>query len=385
MQFNKTTSNINWQIFRQVTFLFLSFRGVFFLLNFVTLNFGGVNNTGKYYHFFPESQWLDSFFRWDSGWYNSIVERGYSFVSSGESNVAFFPLYPSLVKILSVSTGINQGIAGLIISNVSFLLALFFTYKIASLYLNEESTRKAIMLILVYPASFFFSSFYTEGVFFLTISASFYYYLKERYLYSGIWGLFACLTRLPGIFLFISFSIDLLIRAYQNKKINKSALFLFLIPCGLFSYMYFLYVRFGNPLAFYTVQKAWKRDSNDFFINTIFKGLSNLDFLNTMKPISAMVFLNCLVSLLAFLLLMFCYKKARLNLSLIVFSFLSLVIPLSTGSSESMARFIAPLFPLFILLGYICQNNSIFLPVMFTFTYLQAAIFLWFAHWGWVT
>ena len=47
---------------------------------------------------------IDIWTRWDSKWYLSIVENGYTpaaDLSSTISNVAFFPLYPYLIKFLT--------------------------------------------------------------------------------------------------------------------------------------------------------------------------------------------------------------------------------------------------------------------------------------------
>jgi Gpi18-like mannosyltransferase len=342
-------------------------------------------NQGKnFIHPFPKNQWLDSFVRWDSGWYMNIIEKGYSFSAHEQSNVAFFPLYPLLVKVLSTLTGIAPLINGLIISNLSFGLALFFVYKISLLYLDEKSTRRVIILILVYPVSFFFSAFYTEGLYFLTIAASFYFYLKRQYFTAGLWGFLASLTRFSGVLLFISFGIDLLIRYCRYRRLDWSIFYLLLIPCGLLSYMYFLYLKVGNPLSFYLAQANWGRSSNDFFLETILHGLTQLDFIFTSNPLEAIVFLDCLVSILALGIISFCLRRTKLDLCLIVFSVLSILMPLSTGLSISMSRYILPVFPLFILLADLCRNDSVYLPILFAFTYLQAATFLWFAHYGWV-
>ena len=48
---------------------------------------------------------LDIFFHWDSGWYHSIVQQGYSYVAGKQSNVVFYPLYPLLVKALYTVVG----------------------------------------------------------------------------------------------------------------------------------------------------------------------------------------------------------------------------------------------------------------------------------------
>jgi len=38
--------------------------------------------------------------KWDGGWYESIAGSSYYFSHSAQSNVAFFPLYPLLVKLV---------------------------------------------------------------------------------------------------------------------------------------------------------------------------------------------------------------------------------------------------------------------------------------------
>src|SRR5512134_1183595 len=44
----------------------------------------------------PNAFW-DTFARYDSGWYYGIASQGYTYVEGGRSNLAFFPLYPTLM------------------------------------------------------------------------------------------------------------------------------------------------------------------------------------------------------------------------------------------------------------------------------------------------
>ncbi|MCZ2201644.1 MAG: hypothetical protein O1I87_06820, partial [Cylindrospermopsis raciborskii PAMP2012] len=76
----------------------------------------------------------DVFIRFDCGYYLGIVEHGYQFVNDGKSyNVAFFPLYPALIY-LGKLIGFDPKIAGIIISNVGFLIALIILFQ----YLAKE-------------------------------------------------------------------------------------------------------------------------------------------------------------------------------------------------------------------------------------------------------
>ena len=227
------------------------------------------------FHFFPQNQWLDSFFRWDAGWYYVLVNEGYSYIPGQQSNVAFFPLYPLLVKGLVTITGLNTPIAGFLVSNICLIFALFFTYKIAAIYLQEEFCTRVLVLILTFPVSFFFSSLYTESLYLLTISASFYFFYKENYIAAGIWGFLASLTRLAtGVLLIVAFAIDLLIKYWKERKLKISVISLLFVPCGLLSYMYFLYSKFGDPWLFSTGSKRMGQNFKvNSFLYTISEGL----------------------------------------------------------------------------------------------------------------
>ncbi len=47
----------------------------------------------------------DTFARWDSGWYFGIARYGYEFVEAGRSNLAFFPVYPLLMRYVALAMG----------------------------------------------------------------------------------------------------------------------------------------------------------------------------------------------------------------------------------------------------------------------------------------
>ena len=61
--------------------------------------------------------------RWDSNWYIQIARDGYRFAPDGSGSVVFFPLFPVLMRSLMV-LGANPAVAGLIVSNISFLAAM---------------------------------------------------------------------------------------------------------------------------------------------------------------------------------------------------------------------------------------------------------------------
>ena len=126
---------------------------------------------------FPGSYFWDGWASWDSGWYMTIVENGYELPRRGQSNVAFFPLYPYATVAVSKLVG-NPWAAGLIVSNASVLMSLFYLRRIALRSLDPDGANRFLVYLLSFPTSFFLSSFYTEGLFLLVSAASFYHYLR---------------------------------------------------------------------------------------------------------------------------------------------------------------------------------------------------------------
>src|SRR4029450_12020105 len=51
---------------------------------------------------FPDHNWIDGWVRWDSFWYESIVDPAPRFVPSYLSNANFFPLYSWVSWIVAI-------------------------------------------------------------------------------------------------------------------------------------------------------------------------------------------------------------------------------------------------------------------------------------------
>src|SRR5687768_14578362 len=52
----------------------------------------------RFYVFPAPHLFWDTFARYDSGWYHGIASQGYIFGAGGRNNLAFFPLYPLLMR-----------------------------------------------------------------------------------------------------------------------------------------------------------------------------------------------------------------------------------------------------------------------------------------------
>jgi Gpi18-like mannosyltransferase len=293
---------------------------------------------------------LDLFFRWDSGWYLAIVQNGYFYVPGLQSSVAFFPLYPLLVKIFSFSIA-DSRMTGIVISNIALFLAMICLLKLVRLdYEDENIALDSVVFALIFPTSFFLSVFYSESLFLFLSLACFYYARKHQWFLSSTAGYFAALTRTLGFSLFIPILIEYLTPTIPSNtklaKIKKDILWLLMIPAGLLTYIFYLYVQFKEPLAFLKAESAWSRG---FSLN-----LSTLMSIFNYDAFYAAIFGGFTV---ASILVVVYLVYRRVRLSYVIYVVVQLFFVFTSGIIESLPRYLCVLFPLFLGFGLMARNK----------------------------
>ncbi|CAN5549875.1 hypothetical protein BH23CHL2_BH23CHL2_00910 [soil metagenome] len=68
--------------------------------------------------------------RWDSGWYLTIASEGYSYDPSYPSSVAFFPLFPLLIRLVDTVLPGSNVFAALIVVHLALAGALIYIYRL---------------------------------------------------------------------------------------------------------------------------------------------------------------------------------------------------------------------------------------------------------------
>lgn len=144
----------------------------------------------------PPSAEINYWFRWsnwDGGHFRGIAESGYL-----PTQTVFFPLYPALMKLLSL-TGLDITSAGLLISHLSLIAALFYLYKLVLLDFKETVARRAVFALLIFPTSFYLVALYSESLFLATTLVSFYLTRINYPKWGGIFAAASVASRLFGI------------------------------------------------------------------------------------------------------------------------------------------------------------------------------------------
>lgn len=209
---------------------------------------------------------LDYFFRWDSGWYLAIIQNGYTYTPGQQSSIAFFPLYPMLVKVLSLGGIFDMRVVGFLLSNVALAYGCGCLWRLTQRYFgSRETADSAVMLALVAPVGFFMSIFYTEGLFFCCMAACMDFAERERWWMAGVWGFAASLTRSTGVVLspFLVLAMIAFVKSPPFVRIRTrwpNWPVVILPALGLLCYFLFLQIRFGSYTVFMDTQHAWGRE-----------------------------------------------------------------------------------------------------------------------------
>jgi hypothetical protein len=175
----------------------------------------------------------------DSEHYISIALFGYDspFARTAEAanrkyslSYAFFPLYPSLMalfsqplKIFGLTPVATATLAGVIISLLGTLAALFALYSLARIHLDEAGAFRVLFFFLIFPSAYFLGQVYTEGLFaglaFSTLALLQKGSKNIRYMIAaGICAALAVLTRAVGMALAFAFVVRCLMEEPEGYR-----------------------------------------------------------------------------------------------------------------------------------------------------------------------
>lgn len=290
--------------------------------------------------------WVAGLTRWDTGWYLAIVYHGY-YVNpkTHVGSVAFYPLYPILISVVSRVVG-NPPLVAVIISNLAFLGALIVLYHLIATKFDRIVARQTIVFLCVFPYALFYSAAYTESLFLITAALSFWYAEREHWWRSGLAGMFCALSRPTGLIVAPAILlIYLQRRKYDWRQIDWKILACCLVGVGTLLYAGYLGIRFGDPLA---SVKATTEGWGHFNIFVGGQGRLNPAVFH-LGDYDLVLALNVLVTVLWIIATIPVYRLMGPGYA--IFVLLGAAIPITTGI-ESLGRYVSILFPVFVLLAY---------------------------------
>jgi hypothetical protein len=200
--------------------------------------------------------------QWDVKHYLAIAENGYVTTDPLAENIAFFPLYPTLIAVVHglPLRFIPWVFVGMLISNAASLVGLWYLHRLVQKRWDDATADRAVLYAATFPTAYFFLSAYTEGLFFLFVVGTFYYLEEEKWLEAALWAAFASATRVTGGLMAVCWLVQWL-RAHHWKPSLKMWP-LVIAPAGFFAYIILNQVVWGEPLKFLEFQRTnWHHES----------------------------------------------------------------------------------------------------------------------------
>lgn len=327
----------------------------------------------------PVSTFWEQWRHWDTNFYVGIATQGYI----NRQTMAFFPLYPLLMRAVITITG-NPIIAGMLVSNVAELVMFVVLYRLVEEDFGKERAFYTVFFFALFPSAFFFSGVYTESLF-LCLSVLCFYQLRHgRWFFAGLAACFAGLTRPDGVYLLIPFCYEYLGRIWQQQQLSLRAIFtqgqfasllkgvrwdilyglLFLGGAALF--MAYGYDHFRDILAFVHAHDYWSR------IKTVpgygmaksvwailHHGILSFTSMRNVLDLGTDAFVMVMIALIFVGPWRFSPQLWGYGLySLVLFLYFQAVPVAGLFPLESMARFLLEIFPAFILLSALSKYQT---------------------------
>ncbi len=165
-----------------------------------------------------------------------LIGKNYQFPLSNEYYSAHFPFFPMLIKLFAPILGHTYSM--LFVTLLGSVLATYFFYLHSKKYLSEKDSLWLTLVFSVLPARWLIvkSVGSPEPLFIAAILASTYFFNQKKYIFAGLWGIIAQMTKSPGILLFIAYFIQIVVENLKNIKEIFSTKYipLLLIPFGVF-------------------------------------------------------------------------------------------------------------------------------------------------------
>jgi hypothetical protein len=290
---------------------------------------------------------------WDTTWYLDVARNGYEHDAGqvGEvfTNLAFFPLLPGLMAAL-LALGINPLLGALVVSNLAFLGALAGLHALTASRFGEPAAARATWTLALLPPAVYASLAYTEGIALACAVAAALVALRGHYALAGLAAAGAALTRPTGILVALLVGL-LALRDPAPGQLRRAALGVLPAAAALAAFLAWMAAARGSALLPFEAQRAWDRGQLGIGLVTaapdeLAAAWDHVSSATFTAAWTAAIRDLAFLALYAWLLVRLWRREGGLRSPWVAYSAAVLIVPLSSGTITSMARFGLLAFPL---------------------------------------
>jgi hypothetical protein len=304
--------------------------------------------------------------RWDGPQYLLIAQHGYAAAGDQRLALAFFPLYPWLIRLTTIVVR-DAVLSAFLISTIASVVAGVALVRLFAIDCPRHLARRAAWFLFIFPTSYFMHIDYSESVFLALVLASFVAARRERWMAAGVLGALAVLTHDNGILLVPALAADALWELWETRRFNPRWLWIGVVPLGFVVYGLVNYNATGDPLAFLSMER-------EHWSNTLmapWHGISvNLGVAHDWDPSQAAMIGTQVLFYLAVGLAGAIAAAFLLRPSYAVWMALNWLLFASQSWDISAPRLTLAMFPLFLLIAMLARKR-----------YWDTAITVWSLLW----
>ncbi|MEU0213884.1 hypothetical protein ABZ281_01775 [Streptomyces sp. NPDC006265] len=301
---------------------------------------------------------------WDGWWYQRVAEHGYDpalkpvpgatgMITLEGNSAAFFPLYPTLMRLVSECTGLGLYGAGMVVSVVASFAAALGVYAVTKRLGGHRAGLVAAGLWAVWPGSGTEWSGYSESLYTALAAWACHAVMTRRWLTAGLLTCAAGLCRPTAVALVaaLAFAAVMALRRREDG-FRRPLAAVVIAPLGLFGYLAWVNYRMGDLNGYSKLQDgAWghKFDWGVHSFNVLTSlPVGHFDYLFAMPFEDVIgVCVVLMVPVLSVLLI-----RLRPPAVLVVYTVLSYLMVMTTQQYfGNVSRYLLPLFPLFVPLA----------------------------------
>lgn len=279
---------------------------------------------------------LRSLTTWDGDWLVGIAQDGYHVAAeaTGYHDYAFFPLFPMLVRVLSLATPGAVGLVAVLLNHVLLAVGLVLLVRLGARHLGESRAIRAAALLALFPFSFVYSMAYSETLTLVLVVASFLAAERGMAVRTGVSFALASLTRAQSAFYLVPLAIASRLAGPRRWR----WIALLLGPLATASYLIWVAIFTGRLNGYFESYAAWGRNTGGVAAGAGSVGESLAGPLAYYFAI-LMVCLVVAVGLFVFV------RTDGIPLAYVAIPAISLAMLLISGSLEAVGRVVLLSFP----------------------------------------
>ncbi len=293
---------------------------------------------------------------WDGRWYWHISQYGYGLIVHGKgghsvyNDLAFFPLFPGLIRAVSTVVPIGPVNVALFIAWSAALVAAWGVYAIGELLHGRRVGIILVVLWALLPHAIILTMAYTEPLMTAFAAWSLYAVLTRRWLTAGTLAVLAGLCRPNGLAVAVAVVTGAVAHLWQLRRSGEPTAprawaAAVTAPLGWLGYIGWVGLRTHNPAGYFHVQTLWgsRFDFGHYTAHTFRHLIVGHDTL--------VVYATAAIILGSLLLFLFCALNGQ---PLPLLAYCAVLIVMAVGGSHfftSKPRFLLPAFPLLLPLA----------------------------------